>query len=343
MKEHQTKFVQTLKKFITELNSISSTIDTKNVLAVYEKLNMKRVMKRYLDIMELYQTNIMEEDENMFEDDIMILPKVNIKYFWSKADDLQRKRFWVYLKMLFILSEICIKGENSDMGDEIQNKQKSDEFNPYVGVGCDTSKDEYNVNQMYSGVEKQSPQEDTSISSMASMLGVDLDKLSEELKDMGDSDIDEATNNIMGMLGSNVDDRTSGAITEMLNNISSELKTADMSKNNLFDSIAGIAKSVAGKMKPKVESGELDIKNLWTSTQNITSTYMGDQGVDGDMNPMNAINNVMENMTNDIEEKQQEENKQNNVEVGEVGEVGEVSEVGEVGEVGEDVVNSSHN
>jgi len=317
MQAHNDNFTSTLHKFVKELNKINTNKDIQNVLHVYNKLNMKRVMKRFLSVMKPYKTHIAEETETMFSNNILILPKINIKFYWENANETQQKRFWVYLKMLYILSELCLDESNSIMGDELtkQLPENKPEFNPYVGVGPTdetNNSSSYGVNNMFSGVEEQGNIE-TGIGPMAEMLGVDLDKLTDELKNMGDGDVDEATNNIMGMLGTGVDPKTSSAISEMLVNISSELKTTDISKNNLFENIAGIAKSVASKMKPKVESGELNISDLLTSTQNIASQYVGETG-DNNFNPVEMINSMMNssNMATVNENNTENNNEGNN-------------------------------
>lgn len=244
-------------------------------------------------------------------------------------NERQHNKIFVYLKMMYILSEICVNGDGSSSDSKSrtesksesvdretisvtsesntedtakQNEEKPLEFNPFEGVGGDAK--EYGVKGMFDAVGEYKT-EKPGLSSMANLIGADkllnLEELTDQLKNMDKKDIDEATQNIQKLMGSNMDQKTSHAIRDMLGSISSELKTRNLKEGNLFDNLTSIANTVAEGMRPKIDRGELDVKDLWASTQNLADRCkeeVGGAGLPGGLNPMDFFSGMVGNQEN---------------------------------------------
>lgn len=349
MANYKNKFSETLEKFIKEMDKICPSKDIDKIKKYYKKLDMKKIMKKYLENMEVHKDKIAAGDVTMFEEDVIVLPGINIKDVWNQMNDKQHNKMFVYLKMLYILSEICVSEDSATSGSndtetistiadsseltiepveeptlesnqELNRKSNEDEnedlvetksleFNPFEGVGGNAGGNAgggYDVKGMFDSVGEYKI-EKPGLGSMANLIGADkllnLDELTDQLKNMDKKDIDEATLNIQNLMGSNMDDKTSKAIGDMLGSISSELKTRNLKEGNLFDNLTSIANTVAEGMRPKIDRGELDVKDLWSSTQNLANKCKEEVGgaglgLPGGLDPMSFLSNMVQNQAN---------------------------------------------
>jgi hypothetical protein len=173
-------------------------------------------------------------------------------------------------------------------------------FDPFIGVG---NNDNFSIDDILTA--PQLPSEGGGIGGigdMTSMLGIDkmfdLGDLSNQLKNLNQQDINDATENIKKLLGNNVDVATSDMITMMLQDITQELKSDDLSNGgNPINNIIKIAQSVAEKMMPKIDTKKIDITKMWNSTQNLAKNYVDKKGnkiFQNNNNPLSMLNNLVE-------------------------------------------------
>lgn len=324
-------FVTNLYKFVSDLNRYYPTPGTSEFVKVFDKLDVGKLMLRFLTTMRPYEQMLKSRDETIFNSSLLLFPGIDISDAWSHLTSGQKNKIWTYLQLLFVQAELLLNSEESkekdseknktihtmvddiNKGSEQNDKQEFDpfttdgekEFDPFVGVGDDNN--DYCVTDVMEST-KNIPDEPSSkpgLGSIANLVGIDkmvnLDELSDQLKNMSKDDIDDATNNIKGLLGNNVDENTSNLITNMLSNISEELKKDDVANGNPLDSIMKIAESVADKMRPALQKDGFNMEQLFNSTQNLAAQYKDDQGnpiFDENSNPMNMLNNMMNMMPN---------------------------------------------
>lgn len=308
------QFKKTLFNFISDLNRYSPTDGLNKVIQMYDKLDINLVIKRFHGVMNQYKDDVKKKDAGIFSNEVNVLPGVELKGIWEKLSVGQKNKVWIYLNVLLSISELILSVESNNNNNNNNNIKtinspnipNTEEFNPYEGVGAND--DNYDVNDLYkpSKLDKeQTSGSATGISAIASMTGLDkminMDELSEQLANMKDEDILSATDNIKGLLGSNVDSKTTDTITNMLSNITSELKNTDLKSGNALENIVKIAENVASKMGPSIDNNDFDINGLLNSTQNIanmTKDYKNEKGEsmfkDG-LNPFDLINKVMNN------------------------------------------------
>lgn len=331
MEQHYNNFITTFYKFIFDLNRYVPSTGTQNALDVYKNLDMAKVIFRTYHLLNDNNPKINNKDETLFNQPFIILPNVDVSHSWTKLIKGQKEKLFTYLRILLIESDILVNQQQSTQSEsnveqastqdvQLVQDQSTElvkanpvEFNPYVGIG-ENNNQQYSVNEMFSSLDNI--EDDTTsgpgIETIAKMIGinklVNLEELSTQLKGMKKEDIENATNSIKGLLGNNVDEQTTSLISDMLTNISEEMKNNDMSKGDPLKNILSIAEKVAGTMKPKIEQGNIDISQLLQSTQAFASQCTDKNGkpmFDGKMNPFALLGQFtgMNNMQNMNEEQ----------------------------------------
>ncbi|QKF93978.1 hypothetical protein QKU48_gp0520 [Fadolivirus algeromassiliense] len=339
MEQHYNNFLTILYKFVYDLNRYVPSHVTQNALDVYKDLEMAKIIFRTYHLLKDNCDKINNKDETLFSQQFYILPGVDVSQSWVKLIKGQKDKLFTYLKILMIESDILVNQSPTPNNNIVDNKKTSNEqskspqseiiqstdtsteivkaqsveFNPYVGVG-ENNKEQYSVNEMFSALDKMEDDKPTGpgIETIAKMMGlnklVNLEELSNQLKNMKKEDIENATNNIKGLLGNNVDEKTTNLISDMLTNISDEMKNNDMSNGDPLKNILNIAEKVASNMKPKIEQGDIDMSQLLQSTQAFASQCTDKNGkpmFDGKMNPFALLGQFanMNNMSNMNEEQ----------------------------------------
>ncbi len=316
MENSYAAFVQNLHRFIFDLNRYVPNNGSREFLKVFEKLDMGKVMLRYLSTMREHEAKLQAKDESIFTLNLDVFPGIKLDELWPQLSSSRKKKVWTYLQMLYIQSELVLDYESTqqlskkevlddmvsdvnqynnevklsakESGKESNNEDNNLvatnpplEFNPFIGVG--ESNVEYSTADMFAGIENL-PDDDMTpgLSSFASMMGLEkmipnLEQLKDQLKNMTKEDIDEATNNIKSLLGDNVNEETSEIISDMLTNITDELKKEQEGEDPIKN-IFKIAETVATNMKPKVEKSNVNMQELLNSTQNIASNCKDQEG-----------------------------------------------------------------
>jgi len=312
MEHYYQKFVKTLRDFLKDLNRYVPNDGCTQFLECFDRLDMHKVILRYVGIMREHEQRLKEFNESVFTQPLVVFPGINLSELWQKVPNEKKKKLFIYLHTLLVISDMMIQSADgaesnsvpsvnaseTNNSSENSEEKKPLEFNPYVGVGGDNV---LSVDQMYSG---ELPEDQTvqkpGLGSLANMVGIDkmlnLKDLTDQLKNMKKEDIDEATNSIKSMLGTNVNEETSNLISDMLTNIQDELKNGDVSSGNPLDNIVKIAESVASKMKPKMDEGGVDMSQLWNSTQNLANQCTDGNGNNlfgNGMNPFDLVNKMM--------------------------------------------------
>jgi len=321
MEQNFDGFIRTLYQFLVALNRYVPTEKIKELISVYKDLPMDQVCLRYFAMMRDHIDKVNSRDASIFDQPLLILPNnIDISAIWLKLSKKQKEKVWVYMKMLYTFCEIILtsdipESENTEEPEpepepelkpkpEPESIQEEFTFNPYIGVGPSDGK--YGINEMYSGPD-QLPGNEKSLGmgSMAGLLGLDrmfnINELKEQLKNMSKEDIDSATKNLKDLLGTSVSENTNELISDMLSNITTELKNEQNTDGDPLDSIMRIAESVATKLQPKIEEKNINVHELLQSTKGLTNNLTDEAGnaiFQGASNPFNLVNQMMGNIAN---------------------------------------------
>lgn len=272
----------------------------------------------------------LRENKNNKSLRVTILPGIDLEEAYNLIGDDARALLWKYVKSLYVASSRLILMVNkTGFSDDIIQKTNDvsnnfnqqeifttfhttfpdstlidkEDFDPFIGVGANVGAG-FSVNDIVS-VSKSSNQggsaTDTGLSSMLKMVGADkmlnLEDLSNQLKNINQKDINDATDNIKKLLGNNIDEGTSEMISIMLNDITQELKTDNLTKGDPINNIVKIAETVAKNMIPKIDPKKVDMNKVWASTQNMAKNYVDDKGnkvFQGGGNPLSMLTSLME-------------------------------------------------
>ena len=322
MDHHYKSFLETFYKFIFDLNRYSPNDNCEEVLQIFDKLDIVKIIYRTHNLLHA-NTNVIEQrDEILFQNPFIILPDIDLSVHWPKLIRGQKEKLWTYMKILLIESELLMHYQESSQHEqslsqigqtpilqqntstELVPVNKEVEFNPYVGIGCSSEQNEYNVNDLFAGLPKDDESDYApGLGMVANMMGLDkkfnMEELSNQLKNMKPEDIENATNNIKDMLGPNVDQKTSDFISDMLTNISQEMSSNKMKNDDPIGNIMNIAKSVAEKIRPQVEENKIDMSQLLGSTKGLATQCRDKNG-----NPMFTENNnpfmMLEQLTSNM-------------------------------------------
>jgi hypothetical protein len=324
MEAQYQNFSAQLRKFIQDLDRyVPGGPGIRNLLQVFDNLDMAKVAIRFHQQMKPHQDNLAAKNEVIFSKSFVMLPDVNISTYWTKLSTGQKAKMWTHLMILYIHSELLTSGSDTTTSSKSEQKtvtpvdsvmpeskeivvtktdgQLSADFNPYVGVGSDNG--EYNVEDMIAGVQNL-PDQQTSlgVGAIAKLVGLDkvfnMDELQEQLKNMDEDDIKQATDSIKGMMGNNVDEKTSAIMSDMLRSIAEELQKDDIKGGNPFDSLSRIADTVSQKIRPRFEEDGVDMHQLWQSTRNMSGQLKDKNGNPifsgtGGKNPVDMLNKMM--------------------------------------------------
>ena len=315
-------FVDTVHKFITDLNRYYPNDGCTKLLEMFSNLDMSKILVRFIKLIGKYEQQIKDKDDTMFSTPCVPFPEVQLHEVWTHLNSGQKRKVYNYLHMLLFIGKLIIQQESAVVStnngggsggvveavDSTPNvSTPSDnklQFNPYEGVG--TTNTPFSVDELYSNMdclmtdEQKNGSSSFGLGSLSKLVGMDnllnMDDLTSQLNNITDEDIDEANQNIQKMMGGNCNDpKSSKMLTEMLSSIKKELNNEKESNNmskNPIESIVKIAKTVAENIKPKIEEDNIDIGDLFGGLNKG-----GDTGEDM-QNPFNMLNKMMGNLSN---------------------------------------------
>lgn len=332
MESHYENFVATLYRLVYDINRYAPNDEVQKVLEIYNKLDFARVIFRVYNLLQDNLEQIIKKDEMLFGTTFILLPGIDLSQIWGSLSKGQKTKIWTYLTILNIESDILMSLQSVQPAqsgtyqitqnttqttqdvvqtENINNEQldgnnegKQLSFNPYEGIG--QSNTNYGVDEMYASLENID--DDTTggpgLESVIKMIGIDkmvnMEELQEKLKNMKKEDIDEATNTLKNMLGDGADEKTTALISDMLTNISNEMKNDDMNNTDPIKNFMHVAEKVAEELKPRINRDNIDIAKLINSAQSCATKCTDQNGkplFQGKVNPF-ALLGQLANMGN---------------------------------------------
>jgi len=179
-------------------------------------------------------------------------------------------------------------------------------INPYIGILSESQQipeSGYSMNEMFSGPEILPGDSPNSSGILGNLNGLlDVEKLSEELKNMTPEQIDEATNNIKSLLG-DTDQKTTDVIHTMLTGIQNELKSESIDTSDPWGCIGKISEKVAKNLQSKLDDDGVVMANLISSTQKLGNCKdaNGNPIFGGTMNPFTMLQGLIGKMSGGVE------------------------------------------
>jgi len=294
--DYNQEFLKNLKGFLTLLHDQTKSDKCKKMLNIFPKLKIGATINYYLKATKKYESRIKSKDITLFNSKFSLFPEIDMNVLYPGLDEISKHKAWLYIHMLYVSGNMVHQqSSNSEHSDEnlttttnsensINNKDTvstgSTNFNPFIGVNPSASTS-YDINDLYSGPKVLSNAETGTssfdISSFTQgLIGEKyLAQLSEQLKNINKSDIDNALNAIKTQIGTELDPKTSEIISNVIVDISDELKTNDLSKGDFLKNINNIALNISQRLAPKIQSSGVDQATMEKSFMNLLDKYKG--------------------------------------------------------------------
>lgn len=263
-----------------------------------------------------------QKDEN--SKIITILPGINLGFGYKHFDDEGKKRFWEYMYLLYISTmKIIFNTNEGKKNDEIDStvaycetelsktgvNVKGNTFNPFVGLNGSLDVNNYDIENMFTGV-KELPKnmEGMGISSVLNLLGVEKlmnsEQLDKQLKDINDDQINDATDKITQMLGASGNPEVKDVCNILIKDIVENLKINGIS--NLGATLENVAKSARNKIdSTKMKNTAASMTSFMENSKDKLSNLK-----DKDGNPINS--SLLNSLTNPLLMAQEMAKQMNN-------------------------------
>lgn len=304
MEQDYKNFVVTLYKLVFDLNRYHNSLGATELLKVFDKLNMAKIIVKVNTVLSKFITQISNKDEKIFDNSLILLPNIDLSIYWSKLNTGQKEKVWTYLKIIYLESDLLINYKTKKEGEmsQLPNQNDIKSFDPFVGVGENNKA--YSVDEIMSATSLEEHQDLSSpgFESLLSLIGIDklfdMNSLSEQLKNIKKEDIDGITDSLKNYLGLNPNDKTSQLVSDIITNISDELSNIDTNNNTPLLSIYKIAESVASKIKPKVSTQNINLEDIINTSQNLMGQCKDEKGnplFNDNINPFSMLSQLSSN------------------------------------------------
>ncbi|ARF10574.1 hypothetical protein Hokovirus_2_101 [Hokovirus HKV1] len=288
-----------------------------NYIDKFKELDINIMLARFVKIFQKYEKEIKENynDSIMLNNDIMLLPELNIKNIWSNLNENQKTKTWLNIRIIYLKIKILLEEkeniiEQIDPELEKQEKQKNlenlekEEFivDPILGVGEDNNN--YDIEKLLKGTDTldNSKIEKPSLGSFIKMTGgiVDINKIFDSLKNLSNEDIESATQTINSLINKDCDPKAQEFIKQLLDETKTLLSETDFNEGDTFKKMeslyTNLAKNMFEKMSKNPNQPQLNFNNLF-DTNKLMEEIGKDKNSGIDKKQIGVLNNLMAGLT----------------------------------------------
>ena len=249
------KFRQTCDDIIAEYQSTS--IDESGVDHVKIIKKVFYVLKDNVELIKTKNSNLftIRNRENKIT---TIIPGLNINLIYSYLSDEQQNELWTQIYIMFVSTVTMVYANTSETRhkqhvlDAVDycKKELAKSSNPMINVfmGLGNSDKDLNLESLMNK-DIMIPGTEANAGLLGS-LGVDklmnLDNLSNEIKNFTENDVNETIDTLGGLLGNDTD--VKDVCTTMVKTVINDLKTNGI--ENIFDVAKRVSSQLAGKIEP---------------------------------------------------------------------------------------------
>lgn len=274
-----------------------------------ENLNEGKIIKKVYRTLRDNLNLLKDKDGSLFtvkdnDGKIMtIVPGVDIGLIYKNLNDEEKVKFWQFMYLMFISSVKMVhsanenkmsSGKNKDVFDSVESMEKEltrtgltirgMAFNPFVGIDGVSNKEQFGVNELYSGdVPKQAATgiPGVDINMVLQQLGiqnvVDVDKINDQLKNITEEEIQDATKNITNIIGANDDPDVADVCNTLVRSIVENLKENGI--NDMMGTLQSISQSVGDKIDPsKMKKTANTMNGFMQNSQSQLRNMKDEQG-----------------------------------------------------------------
>lgn len=227
---------------------------------------------------------------------VTIIPSIDFGLVTKNMSENELNELWGYLYMLYIsaVGMILEANEHKKEGNvwekipEMREKvtkmglmKDGKIFNPFVGLHTESGN--YDVETMFSNVDKTAPT-GPSMEDMMKLTGVDklidIGQLKDQLNNVKEEDISDATKNITKLIGAEGDQDVDDVCSTLVEEIVKELKAnPDAGFQNLFDITGKITGNLGNKLdKQKMAKTATKLMSFLQNGESNLKKMTDDQG-----------------------------------------------------------------
>ncbi|ATZ80461.1 hypothetical protein BMW23_0407 [Bodo saltans virus] len=254
MKQHKRKYEQHMKL----RESCNLILDSFNGKGNYDVgAAVKRVYKVLTaNIDYLYPTENTElfylKEKNSI---VTIIPGVDIGCVVNNMNDEEKKKLWINVFMIYIsaanlialINNLKKEGKQWEIIPKLRLKVVESGiinngllFNPFVGFN--EEKGEYDMEAMFENVDKLQNPTGMDLGSLLRMTGAekifDMEKISEQIKDVNEEEIKKATTNLTNLIGAGGDTDTQELLGNLVNDVVKKLQSGEKDIFNIAQTVA---------------------------------------------------------------------------------------------------------
>lgn len=258
-------FVFYLKTFLSYLRKTYPLEDgVKLVLEKFEDLELKKVIKRFVQILDPYNKKINDKDESMFLEPIFFIPGIDLTRMWKMPTTTEENKdhIWLCLQMLLQMGRLLENKNTAEDKDSIDKLFKGKKQDKKMSVN---SLMESHKNSPPTSSKDDGPELD--IGSIMNIPGLgnmmNFDSFGEQLSKISDEDIASATEKMKQILGNDadVDSKVGDVMGDVVKDMFSELKKG-LSAGGGAGGFLNVVKSVSEKMKGKLEQNNINDEQM---------------------------------------------------------------------------------
>lgn len=260
---HYQSFTENLHLFLKTLHRYVPNEGCQKLIDNFDKLDINRILIRYIGLIGGYATQLKNKDESMFAKSCVPLPGVHLDRLWVHLNDRQKSKVFTFMHMLLVLADMIIKEEQAKSSSVVTTNNKS-EFNPYTGVGSDNN---YSVEEMFSNMDclkdASSGGGNMAISMIMSKLGLgsgalSIKSLKDQIDNISDEEVNGATDALNKMLGGDNKDLVNSLVTNIKNGVESMDDSEDA---NPIAAITQLMQTISTNMRDTVDNNDV-LSNL---------------------------------------------------------------------------------
>lgn len=109
IKKYQNDFCLNFKQCLNELYAFTNIESVKKLIDIYDKLDMSKVMNKYLELADKYDRELKSKNDIMFENPITLFPGIDMSVIWKLLNDEQKNIIWSYLQLLYTSGQVILQ------------------------------------------------------------------------------------------------------------------------------------------------------------------------------------------------------------------------------------------
>jgi Ni,Fe-hydrogenase maturation factor len=276
------KFVSLFKDFLVfcteKVTDETITSDLNKILELSTKLNYSKIIEK-IALNNKLSESLCLLSKNNFNKEVSVILDIKEKY-WSlmpslyvnvilkNITDEYKEEFYKKYNNMYVCSVTYVK-----VIEQLENSNvKSETFNPFDTIG--NTMENIDIETLYKGVEVKNISAYEML--METLINQQIDnKMTDYMNNVNKDDVDDAANKLHDVLQSDKfqsNQQTAKILSDMLNNIKTEVININANKNNNMngkqgvEQLLGIAQKVANNMMDTIKDNKVNVLDLWDAT-----------------------------------------------------------------------------